>query len=91
MKNRNFCYNGGCFWRKSFFWGFGEFGGNFFGLWLFDEKFNGDFFGLGEFGGFCHFERSEKSKEFKTHFEFVDTSLSLSMTSKPLLLVFGWL
>ena len=26
---------------------------------------------------FCHFERSEKSKEFKKHFEFMDTSLYL--------------
>ena len=38
---------------------------------------------FGEFGGLCHFERSEKSKEFETrfktlksHFDFMDTSLS---------------
>ena len=35
---------------------------------------------FGEFGGICHFERSalaqsEKSKEFKIRFDFVDTSL----------------
>ena len=40
-------------------------------------------FGFGEFGGLCHFERSEKSTEFKiclkalkSRFEFMDTSLS---------------
>ena len=42
-------------------------------------------------GGFCHFELSQKAKNprfiyVNSHFEFVDTSLSLSMTMRQFFL-----
>ena len=46
-----------------------------FGFWLVVEFFLGMGGGV-EFGGICHIEHSEISKEFKMHFNFMDTSLS---------------